>query len=91
MAPCLNTYYAFGYPNSSLKMFCDGHIFQKQFEDYESMTLEKDFINQENMNDFKSFMRCTGIAEEELTGLDNEKTIKLLSHDIKKYTEHLIK
>ena len=86
-----DTYYAYGYPNFSLKMFCDGYIFQKHFEDYESMTMEEDFVNPENMNDFISYMKCVGKAEEELDSLDNEKINNLLFYDIKKYTKHLIK
>ena len=68
-----DTYYAFGYPDFSLKLFCDGYIFQKHYEDYENMTLENDFINPENMNDFISFMKCIGKTDEELDSLDNER------------------
>ena len=88
--PALDTYYAFGYPNFSLKMFCDGYIFQKHYEDYESMTMEEDFINPENMNDFKSFMKCTGKTDEELDSLDNERINELLFYDIKRRVKHLI-
>lgn len=89
--PASDTYYAFGHPNFSLKMFCDGYIYQKHFKDYESMTMEENFINSENMNEFKKFMKCDGFTDEELDSLDNEKINKLLFYDIKKRMNHLIK
>lgn len=89
--PTSDAFYAFGYPNFTLKTFCDGYIFQKHFEDYESMTMEEDFINPENMNDFKSFMKCAGKTDEELDSLDNEKINNLLFYDIKKKVKHLLK
>jgi len=89
--PATDTYYAIGYPDFSLKMFCDGYIFQKHYEDYESVTMEKDFINSENMNEFKSYMKCDGYTDEELDSLDQEKINKLLFYDIKKKYKHLIK
>ena len=55
------------------------------------MTMEENFINPENMEDFISFMKCAGNTDEELENLDNEKIIKLLFFDIKKGMEHLIK
>lgn len=88
--PASDTYYAFGYPDFSLKMFCDGYIYQKHFKDYESMNIEEDFINSENMNDFISFMKCAGSTDKELENLDTEKINEMLFFDIKKYTQHLI-
>ncbi len=84
-----NTLYAFGNPDFSLKLFCDGYIFQNHFEDYESMTMEDNFITSENMNDFITFMKCIGTTDEELTNLDNEKVNELLFYDIKKWVGHL--
>ena len=61
------------------------------FEDYESVTIEEDFVNPENMDDFISFMKCDGKTDEELDSLNNEKVGKLLFYDIKKHTQHLLK
>ncbi len=87
--PATDTYYAFGHPNFSLKMFCDGYIFLNHYEDYESVTVEKDFINPENIEDFKSFMKCTGVKDDELKNLNREEINKLLFYDIKKRIKHL--
>ena len=86
-----DTYYAFGYPDFTLKTFCDGYIYQKHFEDYENMTIEENFINPENITDFKTFMKCIGATEEALENLDDKKINELLYHDIREGMEHLIK
>ena len=89
--PATDTYYAFGHPNFSLKMFCDGYIFQNQYEDYESVTMEEDFINSENLVDFIAFMKCAGTTGEELDSLNSEKINRLLFYDVREKVKHLIK
>jgi hypothetical protein len=44
-------YYSAGHDNFKLSDFCDGYIFQKNFSDYESVTVIGDFINEDNIKE----------------------------------------
>jgi hypothetical protein len=45
------SYYSAGYPDFTLSTFCDGYIFQKQFKDYEGVTVDETFITEGNLQE----------------------------------------
>ncbi len=86
-----NTYYAFGYKDFKLRNFCDGYIFQGEFKNYQSVTMEKDFITSENIDELKAYLRCDDWSEEELDSLTIENAIEILYFDGSESMKHLMK
>ena len=86
-----NTLYAFGYKDFTLKMFCDGYIYQGEFKNYENVTMEKDFITSENLDDLKSFLKCAEWSEEAIDSITIKNANEKLFYDYKVFIlGHLI-
>lgn len=45
------SYYSIGYDGFTLSTFCDGYIFQKQFEEYGTCTVDTLFVTKENLQE----------------------------------------
>jgi hypothetical protein len=48
--------YSVGYPDFSLKQFCDGYVFQKHIKDYEGVTLDRQFITKDNFKEAVEYL-----------------------------------
>jgi len=46
-----NSFYKYGYPNFCLSDFCDGYIYLGPINEFEGVTVIKDFINEKNIKD----------------------------------------
>ena len=86
-----NTYYAFGYEEFNLGMFCDGYIYQGEFKDYESATLEMNYITSENLDELKAYLRCDDFSDEALDSLSVENANEYIYYDVKESIRHLIR
>lgn len=86
-----NTYYAFGYEEFNLGMFCDGYIYQHEFKDYECATLEMNYITYENLDELKVYLRCDDFSDEELDSLSIENANEYIYYDVLESIRHLMK
>jgi hypothetical protein len=88
---CNNSYYAFGYPNFTLDQYCDGYIFQNSFTNYKPITMEPDFITEENLPITKKRMKCIGLEIEYIDMLSVENACESFFEDIRNHFKHLMK
>jgi len=88
---CNNSYYAFGYPNFTLDQYCDGYVFQNSFVNYKPITMEPDFITEENLPIAKKRMECMGLEKEYIAMLSVENACESFFEDIRNHFKHLIK
>lgn len=86
-----NSYYAFGHPNFTLDQYCDGYIFQNSFANYKPITMEPDFITEENLPIAKKRMECIGLERDYIDMLSVENACELFFEDIRNHFKHLIK
>ena len=86
-----NSYYAFGHPNFTLDQYCDGYIFQNSFANYKPITMEPDFITEENLPIAKKRMECIGLEKDYIDMLSVENASELFFEDIRNHFKHLIK
>jgi hypothetical protein len=49
--PATDTYYAFGSPSFKLADFADGYIYQKPFHEYQGVTVDPQFVTQNNLQE----------------------------------------
>ena len=87
---CNNSYYAFGYPDFTLEKYCDGYIFQNDFANYEPITMEENFITEENLPVVKKKMECIGMEKEFIDSLTGENANILFFEDIRNHFRHLM-
>jgi len=86
---CNNSYYTFGYPNFTLDNFCDGYIFQNSFANYKPITMEENFITEENLSVAKKKMECIGMEKHYIDSLSVKNANILLFEDIRDHFNHL--
>lgn len=84
-----NTYYAFGHPHFTLSDFCDGFIYQGPSNDFQLVTLENDFVTQENLDDLKTYWRCTGVDSTLIRSVTPENFNTILSDMMSKEVEQI--
>ncbi len=70
-----NSKYKYGYPNFSLKDFCDGYIFFTPISDYEVVTQISDFIKPEQVDYIKG--QEFEYRDKDLTAKDLNDTIRI--------------
>lgn len=87
---CNNSYYTFGYPGFTLDKYCDGYIFQNSFEDYKPITMEDNFITEDNLHIAKKKLICIGLEKEEVDSLTVENANEFLFEDIRNHFKHLM-
>ncbi|MBN2215590.1 MAG: hypothetical protein JW723_15265 [Bacteroidales bacterium] len=88
--PANDTYYAFGYPDFNLAAFCDGYIYQNSFKYYEPITMEKNFITEENINELKDYYRCIKLSERYIKSVTVKNADKKLKEDVRRLIRHLM-
>ena len=86
-----NSYYAFGYPNFTLDKFCDGYIYHSNIKSYEPVTIEKNFISDNNIEELKAYLLCTKKDKGYVDSLDIESANKLIESNLIFSIEHLKK
>ena len=59
-----DSYYSLGYPGFTLASYCDGYIFQKSFKKYKMITMEENFITNDNIQDLKKYLSCRGVDQQ---------------------------
>ena len=74
-----NTVYKYGYPNFTLKDFCDGYIFLKPINEYSTVTPIKNFVKPENVEHIKQ--QEFDYRKANLTANDLNDTIKVWLDD----------
>ena len=62
-----DTYYAFGYNDFTLSMFCDGYIFLAPMNEFKNVTIDPNYFTKENIDKLKEFIVCMGMEVETLT------------------------
>ena len=72
-----DTYYAFGYDDFKLENFCDGYIFLLPYKKVKFVSIAPNFYDEYNLNKAKEFMRCRGMADEQLQMLTKEILIEM--------------
>ena len=91
---CNNSYYALGYPNFTLDQYCDGYIYQNEFKDYQPITMEENFITNENIDELKTWLLC--LRPENAEWIKYVETITVenanneLFEDIRNHFKHLM-
>lgn len=86
-----DTYFAFGHPNFTLDEFCDGCIYQYAYADYEPITMEQDFITENNIDRLKSYLRCYGLPNIYVNSIKPMNANKKFFEDATKHFKHLKK
>jgi len=85
-----DSYYALGYPDFTLDKYCDGYIYQKEFKDYKTVTMEENFITEQNMGKLKAYFGCLNIPKESIDSITVINVNDLLKEDIKDHFGHLM-
>lgn len=85
-----DSYYQNGYPNFTLKQFCDGYIFLKPIKEYERTTWEKGFIDESNIEALRKFMNCGSKNKSKYDTLSIEYANELLISDPTRFFKDLI-
>ena len=87
-----DSYYALGYPDFTLDKYCDGYIFQKALRDYEPVTVEPVFYNEENIGRVRAYCKCKGFDPELCDSFTPEKANKeeLSKEDVRNHWKGLI-
>jgi hypothetical protein len=75
------TYYAFGYDDFRLELFCDGYIFLTPFSEVQAVSVEMNFYDEYNLNKFKHFNRCY-FPEEQLQAFTKESIVEIITKKI---------
>lgn len=85
-----NSFYKFGQENFKLEDLCDGYIFQKKFIDSEPMTLEENYFTNNNLEEFRCYMKRLGKEDRFINSLTVEKANNLDWDNINKFKKLLI-
>lgn len=85
-----DSYYQNGYPNFTLKQFCDGYIFLKPIKEYKQTTWEKGFIDENNIEALRKFMNCGSNNKSKYDTLSIDYANELLISDPTRYFKNLL-
>jgi len=86
-----NSYYALGYANFTLDQYCDGYIYQNEFKNYQSITMEDNFITNDNINELKAYFSCTNKSKKWIDSLNVDNANEMLMVvDIRSHFKHLM-
>jgi len=85
-----NTFYKYGNEPFTLDKFCDGYIYQTRFTESQSIQIEDNFYTENNIDEFKCFLRKVGVNEEIVNSLTIESANKLDEDNVEKFFKLLI-
>ncbi len=86
-----DSYYAIGYPDFTLDQYCDGYIYQSKFKNYRPITMEENFITEDNLRQLKHHLKCIGVSEAWIDSIRVDNANRILFEDIRKHFKHLMK
>jgi hypothetical protein len=86
-----DSYYALGYSNFTLDQYCDGYIYQNEFKNYQTVTMEENFITEDNISELKAYFSCLNVPEEVIDSITVNNINNMMKEDIKEHFGHLMK